>query len=218
MAGAKHLKIMLVDDHQLLRHGLRNSLEGAGHVVVAEASNGREAIAEAAKTFPHIIFMDINMPDLNGVDATRRILASNPDIKVIGLSMYSDPPYVLGILAAGACGFLLKTCSFVEVETAMRDVMAGRKYLCPDVQGLVVETALNPELHRGNDLAAQLTERDRDVLQLISEGRTSGEIAVKLGISKRTVDNHRANLMDKLNIYTIAGLTKFAVREGITSL
>ncbi|MFH1152386.1 MAG: response regulator transcription factor [Pseudomonadota bacterium] len=212
------LKIMLVDDHAILRHGLRSSFESVGDTVVAEAANGREAIELAARHFPNVILMDINMPELNGVDATRRILENNPRIKIIGLSMYSDPPYVMGMLDAGASGFLLKTCSFNEVETAIKDIMAGKIYLCSEVTSIVVDNALNPSMSRKDSLLAVMTNRDREVLQLISEGRTSGEIARILKISKRTVDNHRANLMDKLDIHSVAGLTRFALREGITSL
>lgn len=218
MGYKKPLKIMLVDDHAILRHGLRNSFESGGDLVVAEASNGREAIEMAALHFPQVVLMDINMPDLNGVDATRRILEKNPSIKIIGLSMYSDPPYVMGMLDAGASGFLLKTCSFNEVQTAISDIMEGRTYLCSEVTSVVVANALNPELKRRDSLLEVMTSRDREVLQLIAEGRTSTEIARILKISKRTVDNHRANLMEKLDIHTVAGLTKFALREGITSL
>ena len=218
MTVKKPFKIMLVDDHAILRHGLKNSFESMGHTVVGEAANGREAIRMAAEHFPQIILMDINMPDLNGVDATRRILENDPRVKVIGLSMYSDPPYVLGMLEAGAAGFLLKTCSFNEVETAINDVMEGKVYLCSEVTGVVVRNALHPDTERKESLVTLMTSRDREVLQLIAEGRTSIEIAAILKISKRTVDNHRANLMEKLNIRTVAGLTKFALREGLTSL
>lgn len=209
---------MIVDDHAIMRHGLRHSLETVGYQVVAEAGEGITACELARQKVPRVIIMDVNMPDLNGMEATKRILAANSEIRILGLSMHNDPIYVMGMLNAGAAGFLLKTCSFSEVVNAIDAVAVGKSYLCPEATSIVVNNALNPSLADADGGAASLTSRDHEILQMISEGKKTAEIARLLKISPRTVENHRFNLMRKLNLHSVAELTKFAIREGITSL
>ncbi|MFH1152387.1 MAG: response regulator transcription factor [Pseudomonadota bacterium] len=219
MGGSEQLKIMLVDDHELMRHGLRQSLEkDREFMVVAETDNGRSAIDLAAKICPDIVIMDVSMPGLNGIEATRRILAANDRIKVIALSIHRERLYVMGMLNVGAVGFLLKTCTYKELSNAVRTVASGKVYLSSEVAGIVVENALNPSRSMDIDRSENLTPRDREVLQLIAEGEKSGGIAEKLNISKRTVDVHRRNLMTKLDLHSVAEMTKFAIRHGITPL
>ncbi len=213
------IAVIVVDDHTIVRHGLCQSLSKQPIItVVAEAENGRQAIDLASKFCPDVILMDINMPDLNGMDATKQILKTNSEIKIIALSTHSNHMYVMGMLNAGASGFILKSCSFAELVEAITNVSAGKRYLCPDVTGMVMDSALNPDKKLKKAVSIKLTTRDREVLQLVAEGKKSSEIGEMLNISKRTVDLHRRNLMDKLNIRSIAELTKYAIREGITTL
>lgn len=218
MSYKKIIKVMLVDDHAIIRHGLRSSLEKEDDIsVIAEAGDGRSAVKLASKLCPDVVIMDINMPDLNGVEATRQILADNATIKIIGLSMYGDHANVIGMLNAGTSGFVLKSCAFKELSDSIYAVCQGKRYLSPDIAGVVVDTALNPSAQQ-DETSEHLTPREREILQLIAEGKKSNEMAEALGISKRTVDIHRKNIMDKLNIRSIAELTKYAIREGITFL
>jgi len=215
----KNIKIMIVDDHEIVRHGLRQSIEQVKDFsVIAEADTGRSAIDYASSYFPDIIIMDINMPDLNGMEATKQIILKNPKMKIIGLSMHSDHLYVMGMLNAGASGFLLKTCSFRELSKAIYTVSTGKIYLTPDIAGMVIENAINPEHKKVTSVFSELTSRDVEVLQLVAEGKKSNEIAEELNISKRTVDIHRSNLKKKLSVESVAEMTKLAIREGLTSL
>ncbi len=219
MKQEEKLKVMIVDDHALMRHGLRSSLETEKNLtVIAEAGDGHSAVKTALEFCPDIILMDIQMPDLNGIEATKQILSENNAIQVIALSMFVEQGYVMGMLNAGASGFLLKDCSYQELLDAIHAISDGKRYLSSDVTGIVVDNALNPPDEKDVQNIVTLTKRDIEVLQLIAEGRTSQLIADVLNISKRTVDIHRRNLMEKLNIRSIAGLTKYAIREGITSL
>lgn len=219
MKDTSIIKIILVDDHTVLRHGLRQSLEVEPDFhVVGEAENGKEAIKKALELNPDVVVMDVSMPGLNGMEATRIIRDKNPDIRVLALSMYSEQIYVMGMLNAGASGFLLKAGSFRELSSAIRTVAEGKVYLAPEVTGIVVDNVLHPSSSQDPVPETELTKRDREVLQLIAEGKKSIDIADELKISKRTVDIHRRNLMDKLNIRNVAALTKYAVRQGITSL
>ncbi len=213
------IKILLADDHKILRHGLKKSLEGENDMIVSsEAENGRAAIKLAERFRPDLVIMDINMPDLNGMESTKQIISDNPDIKVIALSMHSDRHYVMGMLKAGASGFLLKTSSFEELSYAIRSVASGKTYLSPDITGIIVESAITSLKNDHTTLFSKLTTREREILQLITEGMKSTDIANHLNISKKTVDTHRCHLMSKLKLKTVAELTKYAIREGITSL
>lgn len=215
----KKITILLADDHKILRHSLRKALEQHHELkVVEDTGNGLTAIQLADRFCPNLILMDISMPELNGVEATKRILKQNPDIKVIALSMMCDELTVQRILTAGAKGFVLKTCPFDELYDAIKKVASGERYLCAEALDYMMETIRNPPPDSINSLLDKLTLRERNVLQLIAEGNTSVNISEKLGISKRTVDIHRSNIMSKLNTKTIAGLTKLAIKEGLITL
>jgi two-component system response regulator NreC len=211
------MRIVLADDHRMVREGLRAVLERAGVEVIGEAASGREAIVEARRLHPDVVVMDVAMPDLNGIDATRRLHAELPEIKIIGLSMNSDRRYVLAMLDAGAAGYLLKNAASDELLSALAIVTRGQTYLSPTIAEGVVDEALDrgPSSHRGLD--GPLTAREREVLQLIAEGYSSKEVAATLRIGVATVETHRRQIMEKLNLRTIAELTKYAIREGLTS-
>lgn len=210
------IKIILADDHQIIRDGLKNLIEKEYDMeVVAETNNGRTTIKLTRELKPDMVIIDIGMPDLNGVDATKQIVAGNPNIKVIALSMYSDKRFVGGMLNAGARGYLLKDCAFEELATAIRTVFKGHVYLSPAIVGIVVDDYVrNKKEHE----QSPLSNREREIVQLITEGKTTKEIASKLFISIKTVETHRQHIMEKLNCHSIAELTKFAIREGLTSL
>jgi DNA-binding NarL/FixJ family response regulator len=210
------MKIMLVDDHRMVRDGLRAILEKEGLEVVAEASNGHEAIAFAHRTKPEIVVMDISMPDLNGIDATKRLLEELPSTKVIALSMHSDRRYVIAMFEAGAVGYLLKNSAAAELLQAVGTVAEGLTYISPAVAGTVLTSLGHERFAPGSE--KPLSVREREVLQLLAEGKSSKEIATHLGLAVPTVETHRRQIMDKLNLRTIAELTKHAVREGLTSL
>ncbi len=213
------LKILLADDHQLLRDGLRSLLEKQhGVQIVAEAENGRKAVELAKETNPGLIIMDLNMPDLNGIEATRRILKESPRIKIIALSMHSDKRYVTRALQAGATGYVLKDNAFDELTKAIQRVMQNRIYLSPEINQVVVKEYLEKSKQLDQPAYSVLTEREREVVQLIAEGKSTKEIAAILKISVKTVETYRQRTMDKLNINNIADLIKFAIREGLSSL
>jgi DNA-binding NarL/FixJ family response regulator len=200
-----------------MRQGLRGLLEKQPDMeVVAEAADGRTALMLVEELSPDVVIMDVAMPDLNGIEATRQIIARHPGIKVLALSMYSDRRFVAGMLGAGASGYLLKDCAFEELIQAIRSITANQTYLSTTIAGIVVKNYIT--LMEKNDSSAfsTLTSREREVLQLLVEGRTAKEIAGQLRLSLKTIETHRQQLMDKLNIHNIAQLTKYAIREGIT--
>jgi len=214
------ISVLVVDDHSLVRKAFSVLLEKNGDLeVVAEAQDGREAVRLAKRLRPNVVSMDISMPGMNGVDAIREIVARAPGVKVLALSMYSDRRFVVGALAAGASGYVLKDCAFEEVIRAVHVVEAGNVYLCSQVARIVVEAGLRG-LSAGTDslICGVLSPRERQTLQPIAEGKSTKEIASILGVSVKTVESHRLRIMHKLNIYSIAGLTRYAVREGLTSL
>lgn len=213
------IRILLVDDHQIMREGLRAILAAEGDFqIVGEAENGRDAAALARTLVPDVVIMDIGMPDLNGVEATRQVKAENSRVKVIALSMYADRGYVLGILEAGASGYVLKTGAYDELHRAVKAVMQGKTYLSPDVTQMVVDAqVLGPE-KADAPARTSLGPREREIVQLLAEGHTSPEIARRMHISTRTVETHRRNIMKKLDLHSVAELTKFAIREGLTQL
>lgn len=211
------IRLILVDDHNLFHQSIGQSLKREERfTVVAEADSGESAIGLAAEYRPDIMIMDISMPDMNGMEAARQILAENSAIKILTLTMHSEKPYIMGMLNAGASGYILKSCTYSELLTAIETVFSGNVYLSPDITHLVTNQVINPD-NSANNWFSTLSPREREVLQLIAEGHTSREIAAKRGISPKTVDIHRNNLKKKLNIHTIAGLTKFAIARGITS-
>lgn len=212
------IKIILADDHSIIREGLRPLLEKEPDMeVVGEAENGRQALALAQTLKPDVAIMDISMPDLNGIEATRQIRQDFPQCKVIGLSVHTDNQYVARMIQAGASGYLPKSCAFKELAAAIRDVMNGKTYLSPKVVDSVVEY-LQKAKPEADSAAAALTPREREVLQLLAEGKATKEIAAALNISERTAEAHRQNIMAKLNLHSIAELTKYAISQGLTSL
>jgi len=213
------ISILLVDDHKITRDGLRTMFEKQPDMeVVGEAETGREAIKLATRIEPDVIIMDISMPDLNGIDATRQILAELPRTRVIALSMYSDRRYVIGMLKAGVSGYLLKNCAFEELVRAVTTVMNNQTYMSSKVADTVIQDYTRNLTIDDTSTVATLTAREREVLQLIAEGLTSAQIASRLFVSVKTVSTHRRQIMEKLKIYSIAELTKYALREGLTSL
>jgi two-component system response regulator NreC len=212
-------KILIADDHQIVRQGLRFLLEKESDLkVVAEAENGRTTVRLARELTPGVIIMDVAMPDLNGIEATRQILAESPSIKVIALSMYADRRFVVNMLKAGASGYLLKDCAFEELIRAIRVVLAHKTYLSPGVTDILVKDCQMGLPINEISAFALLTPREREVLQLMSEGNSTAKIADQLHVSIKTVESHRQQLMQKLNLRSVAELTKYAIREGLTTL
>lgn len=213
------IKILLADDHKIVRDGLKSLIKKeVGMEVVGEADNGRKTVQLARDLEPEIIIMDISMPDLNGIEATRQIVADSPDVKIIALSMHSDKRYVKGVLSAGASGYLLKDSAFEELVEAIRTVDTGRFYLSAGIVGVVVKDYVGSQANKDALTSDILSAREREVLQLLAEGKSTKEIASDLHVSVKTIETHRQNIMQKLNIHTIAGLTRYAIREGLTSL
>jgi DNA-binding NarL/FixJ family response regulator len=213
------VKILLADDHQIMRDGLRSLIEKQpGMEVVAEAENGRAAVKLTRKFRPDVIVMDINMPDLNGIDATRQIVAEFPGTKVVAFSMHSDHQFVAGALKAGVSGYLQKDSAFEELDRAIRTVVANQTYLSSQIAGGVVKDYVDKLVVKEAMSPAALTAREREVAQLYAEGHTTKQIADRLNLSVKTVETHRRHIMEKLNITSIAELTKFAIREGLTTL
>ena len=217
------ITVLLVDDHEIFRDGLRSMLAKQTDIeVVGEAENGREALEAVSSLQPTVVVMDISMPDYNGVDATREIVANHPHIRVVALSMHSESRYISEMLAAGASGYLLKDCAFDELATAIRTVFAGRTFVSRGAADVVLEdyvrrVAATPQATATSQVKA-LSPREREVLQLIGQGLSTKEIASRLSLSAKTVETHRRQIMEKLGIYNIAGLVKYAVREGLASL
>ena len=213
------VKILIADDHKILREGLKSLLEQKpDFAVVAEAEDGLGAFAGVKKHKPDIAILDIGMPGLNGIEVTRKIRSEIPETRVVALSMHADRRFVMGILEAGANGYLLKDSAFDELVTAVTAVAKGRMYLSPSIAETVVKSSLEKSDRGQKGSSVLLSGREREVLQMIAEGKSTKEIAFQLFVSSKTVETHRKQIMDKLNIRTIAGLTKYAIREGLTSL
>jgi DNA-binding NarL/FixJ family response regulator len=212
------IKVLIVDDHQIMREGLRSLLEKESDIqVLGEAEDGRMIQRMARELQPDVIIMDVAMPDLNGIEATRQVVAELPGIKIIALSMHSDRRFVLNMLKAGATGYMLKDCAFKELAKAIRVVMSNKVFLSPEVADIVVQDYLSTTQPTESSAFNQLSPREREVLQLIAEGKTSALIGESLHISVKTVETHRQQIMVKLKIRTVAELTKYAIREGLTS-
>jgi two-component system response regulator NreC len=214
-----HVKVVLADDHRIVREGLKAILASEPDFEIAgEASNGRETVTLARKIEPDVIVMDVSMPDLNGIDATQRIMDMGLGCRILALSGHAEEQFVKGMLQAGAVGYLLKECAGEELTLALHTVNRGRIYVSPDIASVVVNDYV--ALLTG-DVTAEgpvLSTREREVLQLIAEGGTTAHIAENLNVSVKTVESHRKHIMDKLDIRNVAGLTKYAIREGISSL
>lgn len=212
------IRIVLVDDHQLFRTGVLTMLaEQSDMEVVGEASDGLEALKLVAAQKPDLVLMDVSMRGMNGIEATRHILARDPDTKVLCLSMHTDRQFVSAVLDAGGSGYLLKDCSLDELARAVRGVMAGHTYLSPSVASTVVADYRARLATDERSPDRLLTPRERQVLQLLAEGHTTAAIAKRLHVSGKTVGTHREHIMKKLAIHSLAGLTKYAIREGLTS-
>jgi two-component system response regulator NreC len=213
------IRIIIADDHQIVRQGLKTLLEKEPDMqVVAEAEDGRRTLSLVRELHPHVVILDVEMPDLNGIEAAGQILTEFPHVKVIALSMYSDRRFVVNMLKAGANGYLLKDCAFEELTQAIRLAMADRIYLSPGVADVVVKDYVNHTASPSPIVFSVLTAREREVLQLMSEGKRTSQIAELLHISIKTVETHRQQIMHKLGIKSVAELTKYAIREGLTSL
>lgn len=209
------IRLLLADDHELVRAGFCSLLKDVADVtVVAEAATGREALRLVEQHRPDIVLMDIMMPELNGLDAAARIVAHYPTVRIIILSMNDSEEYVLQALRAGATGYVLKNVKPAELEEAIRTVARGETYLTASVSKHVVSGYLQ-QASKTSQTANQLTPRQREVLQFIAEGKTTKEIARRLGISVKTVEGHRAQLMQALDIHEVAGLVRYAIRMGI---
>lgn len=211
------IRVLLADDHRLMRAGLRALLKSLELVqVVAEAGNGHEAIQLAEQHQPDIVLMDIGMPELNGLEATVRMVKLTPAPRIIILSMHANEEYVRRALQAGAAGYLLKGAEPAELELAIKAVMRGETYLTPAVSKQVVQNYLHPREMKTGPIQ-ELTPRQREVLQLVAEGHSTKDIAQKLNLSTKTVDTHRTELMQRLDIHDIAGLVRYAIRVGLIS-
>lgn len=211
--------ILLVDDHQLFRDGIQHLLDQQLDLqVIGTANDGRKAVEMVRKHVPRVVIMDVTMPNLNGIDATRRILQEHPEVKIIALSMHAHSRFVDEMLRAGACGYLLKECAFDDLVRAIREVMEDRMYLSPAITKTMVKDYLDPSSMKEKGGISQLTSKEREILQLIAEGNTNEDIAQALHMSRRTVEKHRSKIMSKLQIGNIADLVKFALREGLTKL
>ena len=212
-------KILLADDHKIIRDGLRALLEKEPDMeVVGEAQDGITTVRLAKKFLPNIVIMDIGMPDMNGIDATRQIISETQGVKVIALSMHSDRRFVLQMLKAGASGYLLKDSAFEELASAIKTVMAGQPYLSPKITDVVIKEYIVSLPKNEESVFTKITTREREVLQLLAEGKATKQIAAFLNVSVKTIETHRQQIMEKLDIHSVAELTKYAIREGLTSL
>jgi len=213
-------RVLLADDHAIIRQGLCALLEKQPDIeVVGGVENGRKALELAKELSPDIVIMDITMPNLNGIDATRKITSELSGTKIIALSVHSSRRFVAEMLQAGASGYILKECLFDELVEAIRTVLSGGIYLSPKITGVVVDDYVKRlSIREYQPASRSITEREREVLQLLAEGRSTKQIALQLHVSAKTIESNRRNIMDKLKIHSVAELTKYAVREGLTPL
>jgi len=210
-------RVIISDDHTLLREGLKSLLQRNGFEVVGEAGDGRTAVKLAKKINPDIVILDISMPFLNGIEAARQISNEVPDARIIIMSMHCADHFVLAALHAGATAYLLKDTVFEELLVALRSVLKRQVYLSPAIAGTVVRASLQPSSGQRELLGPRTSSREREVLQLLVDGRSPKQIAATLCVSVKTVESHRKGFMDKLNLHSVAELTKYAIREGLTT-
>ncbi len=215
------LRVLLVEDHVLVREGIRSLLgRDTGIEVVGEAETGEEAISLAAETKPDLVIMDVVMAGMTGIEASRKIIRENPGTKIIALSMYDNQSYISRMVEAGVTGYVVKTSAFDELARAIEVVMRGEVYLCGTITSVIVNDYLARMKAGPSGLKATpvLSLREREVLVMISEGKSGADIARELSVTAKTVESHRLHIMDKLKIHSVAGLTKYALREGLTAL
>ncbi|HWY56485.1 MAG TPA: response regulator transcription factor [Terriglobales bacterium] len=215
----KAFRILVADDHELVRRGIRVLLENhPGWEVTAEAKDGREAVERASELKPDLVLLDIGMPNLNGIDAARQILAESPATHILILTMHYSPQVVQEVLAVGARGFLLKSDAGRDLISAVEAVLHNRTFFTSQVTEIVVDGYLNPDRKVEPALRNRLTPRERQVVQLLAEGKTSKEVAVALNLSVKTAETHRTNIMRKLDLHSVADLTLYALRNGIAQV
>ena len=219
MTENKKITILLVDDHDILRGGLASVLKKEPDMeVIGEAEEGRGALDMAREHKPNVVVMDVTMPHLNGIDATLQICREVPETKVLALSMHGESKFVSRMLEAGAKGYLTKNCTPEELVNAVRTVNGGKIYLSPKIATVVIQDYVNPNKTSSTPSLDVLSSREREVLQLFAEGKTTKQIAMMMHLSPKTIETHRSHIMEKVGIHTIAELTKFSLREGLTSL
>jgi DNA-binding NarL/FixJ family response regulator len=212
------IRILLADDHGMVRDALQRMLQAEHDIeVVGVTGDGREAVELARTLTPDVVVMDVAMPELNGIEATARIVARDPNIKVVGISTYSDKRFVLQMLRAGAMGYIAKTSAATELIRAIRAVVRGQRYLCPNTAAAVMDTLVHSS-DAAKATNPALSRREREVLQLVAEGLRTIDIAERMHVAEATVEVHRRNIMRKLELHSVAELTKYAIREGLTTL
>ncbi len=215
----KNIRIVLCDDHQIIRQGLRSLLEREQDMtVLGEGATGMDALRLAAHHAPDVIVLDVAMPDMNGITAARRLRDQKSNLKILALSMHSDMRFVTGMMEAGAAGYLLKDCAFTELADAIRTVSSGGLYISPRIAGRVLQEMTCQRTKGGKQVKVRLSDREQEILQLIAEGRSTKEIASLLHVSIKTVETHRQHVMQKVGVHNVAALTKFAIREGLTTV
>jgi len=213
------IKIVLADDHNIVREALRVLLDKESDMkVVGETADGRAALRITHETNPDVVIMDIAMPGLNGIETTRKIIAEVPGVRVIALSAHSDRRFVFHMFKAGASGYLLKDCVFKELAYAIRTVARDQIYVSPEIAHILIKDYIHQSFKKNFTVFSVLTSREREVLQLLAEGETTKQIAFLLKVSAKTIETHRLQIIKKLKIRSIAELTKYAIREGLTSL
>jgi DNA-binding NarL/FixJ family response regulator len=213
------IRVLLVDDHQLMREGLRKILESASGIeVVGEADDGHSAMTAVAEFRPHVVVMDVGMSGMNGIDATQCLRRDHPDVKVVALSTHADKRYVRNMIRVGAAAYVLKEAASEDLLRAVRAAARGDHYLSPQITGCLLASWTASQATESSTVYELLGAREREVLRLLSEGKTSKEIAKLLALSIKTVETHRRNITQKVGLRTVAELTKYAVREGLTTI
>jgi len=213
------IRIILADDHRIVREGLRSLLEGQPDMeVVAEAEDGQEAVQLVRELVPDVVIMDVTMPGVNGIMAAHQVMAGYPDVKVIALSMHADKRFVMKMLDAGAAGYLLKDCAFEELARAIKAVIAGNTYLSPEVTGVVIDAYRHRWVEPDPTDKPILSRRELEVVELIVGGKSTKEIAAALQVTNKTIEAHRRHVMKKLGVGSIAGITLWAIQEGLVTI